>query len=170
MLCEELPDFGEALAIDGKAIESYARRRRDEDKKPYDGRRDIDADIGVKEYKGKKKDGSVWKKVKTWFGYKLHLIVDAKYELPVAFSVTKASRSEVKEGHILVDETKYRVPVIIDRCLYFAGDKGYDDTKLSVKLWGEYEIKPIIGIRNLWKDGEETKLVNGSHFRCNERP
>ena len=56
------------LAIDGKAIESYARRRRDEDERSYDGRRDIDADIGVKEYKGKNKDGSVWKKVKTWFG------------------------------------------------------------------------------------------------------
>jgi hypothetical protein len=161
MLCEELPDLGEVLAIDGKAIESYARRRRDEDERSYDGRRDIDADIGVKEYKGKNKDGSVWKKVKTWFGYKLHLIVDAKYELPVAFSVTKASRSEVREGHVLVDEMEYRVPVIIGRCLYFAGDKGYDDTKLSVKLWDDHEIKPIIGIRNLWKDGEETKLVSG---------
>jgi hypothetical protein len=130
MLCEELPDFGEVLAIDGKAIQSYARRRRDEDEKPYDGRRDIDADIGVKTYKGKNKNGSVWEKVKTWFGYKLHLIVDAKYELPVAFSVTKASRSEVKEGHVLIDEMEYRVPVVIGRCLYFAGDKGYDDTKL----------------------------------------
>jgi hypothetical protein len=47
MLCEELPDLGEVLAIDGKAIESYARRRRDEDERSYDGRRDIDADIGV---------------------------------------------------------------------------------------------------------------------------
>ncbi len=160
-LCEELPDFGKVLAIDGKAIESYARRRRDEDKKPYDGRRDIDADIGVKTYKGKNKDGSVWEKVKTWFGYKLHLIIDANYELPVVFSVTKASRSEVKEGHILVDEMKHRVPVIIDRCVYFTADKGYDDTKLITKLWGEHEIKPIIGIRNTWQDGEETKLVEG---------
>jgi oligopeptide/dipeptide ABC transporter ATP-binding protein len=101
MLCEELPDLGEVLAIDGKAIESYARRRRDEDERSYDGRRDIDADIGVKEYKGKNKDGSVWKKVKTWFGYKLHLIVDAKYELPVAFSVTKASRSEAQVEEML---------------------------------------------------------------------
>jgi hypothetical protein len=141
MLCEELPDFGEVLAIDGKAIQSYARRRRDEDEKPYDGRRDIDADIGVKTYKGKNKNGSVWEKVKTWFGYKLHLIVDAKYELPVAFSVTKASRSEVKEGHVLIDEMEYRVPVVIGRCLYFAGDKGYDDTKLITKLWGEHEIE-----------------------------
>jgi hypothetical protein len=161
MLCEELSDFGKVLTIDGKAIQSYARRRRDEDERPYDGRRDIDADIGVKTYKVKNKNGSVWEKVKTWFGYKLHLIVDAKYELLVAFSVTKASRIEVKEGHVLVDEMEYRAPVVIGRCLYFAGDKGYDDTKLITKLWGEHEIKPIIGIRNAWQDGEETKLVNG---------
>jgi hypothetical protein len=51
----------------------------------------IDADIGVKTYQGKNKDGSVWEKVKTWFKYRLHLIVDANYKLPVAFSITKAS-------------------------------------------------------------------------------
>ncbi len=60
--------------------------------------------------------------------------MDANYELPVAFSVTKASRSEVKEGHVLVDEMEYRVPVIIGRCLYFVGAKGYDDTKLITKF------------------------------------
>ena len=42
MLCDELPDFGETLAIDGKALESYAKPRRAESEKPYDGRRDID--------------------------------------------------------------------------------------------------------------------------------
>lgn len=30
-----------------------------------------------------------------WFGYRLHLVVDADYELPVAFKLTKASRSRV---------------------------------------------------------------------------
>jgi DNA-binding NtrC family response regulator len=53
MLCDELPGFGEVLAIDGKALESYARPRRAESEKPYDGRRDIDANFGVKTYKAK---------------------------------------------------------------------------------------------------------------------
>jgi hypothetical protein len=65
--------------------------------------------------------------------------VDVKYELPVAFSVTKASRSEVKEGQILVDEMKPKAPITIDRCAYFIGDKGYDDTRLITKLWGDHE-------------------------------
>lgn len=160
-LYKEISDFGETLAIDGKAIETYAKPRRNEDEKSYDGRRDIDADFGVKTYKGKTKDGSLWGKTKSWFGYKLHLIVDAKYELPVSFCVTKASKSEVKEGHKLIDKMEQRVPVILDRCLYFTGDRGYDDSKLITKVWGKYGIKPIIDIRNLWKDGEETKLVGG---------
>ena len=161
MLCDELPGFGEVLAIDGKALESYARPRRAESEKPYDGRRDIDANFGVKTYKGKNKDGSVWEKTMSWFGYKLHLIVDANYELPVAFRVTQASRSEIKEARTLVDEMALRLPEIVDRCMYLTGDKGYDDTKMTTKLWDEYRIKPVIDIRNAWRDGEETKLVTG---------
>ena len=161
MLCDELPDFGETLAIDGKALESYAKPRRAESEKPYDGRRDIDANFGVKTYKGKNKDGSVWEKTMSWFGYKLHLIVDANYELPVAFRVTQASRSEIKEARTLVDEMALRLPEIVDRCMYLTGDKGYDDTKMTTKLWDEYKIKPVIDIRNAWRDGEETKLVTG---------
>jgi hypothetical protein len=41
-----------------------------------------------------------------WYGYKLHLLVDADYELPVAFEVTKASASEVKQAHRLIDKLK----------------------------------------------------------------
>jgi len=44
-----------------------------------------------KEYRGQNKDGSLWEKIVKWFGYKLHLVVDATYELPVAYKVTKAS-------------------------------------------------------------------------------
>lgn len=51
---------------------------------------DLDADTGAKSYRGQREDGTVWEKIKYWFGYKLHLIVDADYELPVAFRVTKA--------------------------------------------------------------------------------
>jgi transposase len=100
-LTEILPDFGENLAIDGKAIESLAKRENKNKKE--DGRRDLDADWGKKVYKGTKEDGTAWEKVVKWFGYKLHLVVDANYELPVAFEVTKASASEVKKAHEIID-------------------------------------------------------------------
>lgn len=52
-------------------------------------------------------------KTRSWFGCKLHLVVDADYDLPVAFSVTKASRSEVKEGYALIDERAHRVTACV---------------------------------------------------------
>ena len=45
-----------------------------------------------------------------------------------------------------------------------SADKGYDDHKLINRL---HQIKPIIAVRNCWKDGEAeqdgvlTKLVSG---------
>jgi len=80
-LTDILPDFGEMLAIDGKAIQSHANGKNNCEDKNCDGRRDIDADWGKKKYSGENKDGTSWQKVVSWFGYRLHLIVDANYEL-----------------------------------------------------------------------------------------
>jgi len=88
-------------------------------------------------------------------------VVDAVYELPVNFSVTKTSASDVKEGHKLVDRMAKQQPEIMAGCEFFIGDKGYDDTKLIVKLWDKHQIKPVIDIRNMWRDGEETRLLAG---------
>jgi len=56
---------------------------------------------------------------------------------------------KIKEGH----------PEVIERCEYGIADRGYDDGKLIRKLWDDYDIKPVIDIRNMWKDGEETKAI-----------
>jgi len=157
-----LPDFGRVLAIDSKAISSLARGPKSSKDKPQkpDERRDSDADFGRKEYRGQRKDGTCWEKIISWFGYKLHLVVDAVYELPVNFSLTKASASDVKEGHKLVDRIAEQQPGIMDRCEFFIGDKGYDDKKLIVKLWDEHQTRPVIDIRNMWRD-KETRLLTG---------
>jgi IS5 family transposase len=156
---ELLPGFGKHLALDGKAINSHARGRSKAGGK--DGRRDLEANYGVKKYNGKSEDGTLWEKVTTWFGYKLHLIVDADYELPVAFSVTPASHSEVKQAHHLVDALAENRPQILETAEYFMADRGYDDGKLIRELWDEHRIKAVIDIRALWLDGEETKTVEG---------
>ena len=157
-LTTELPDFGENLAIDGKAIPTHTKPHK-EDKDP-DGRRDTDADFGKKVYRGRHEDGSKWKKVVSWFGYRLHVIVDSKYELPVAFNVTKASPAEGPQAHLLLNEMEMTHPELIERCRYFSGDRGYDDGKLICRLWDDYNTRPIIDIRNMWKDGEQTRLLN----------
>jgi len=158
-LQELLPNYGRELAIDSKAIPSFAKRKNK--KETPDGRRDTDADYGRKEYRGQDKDGKPWEKIVKWFGYKLHLVVDATYELPIAYKVTKASVPDVKEGHVLLEEMEKRQPEILGTAETLAGDRGYDDTKLIEKCWDQYQIKPIIDIRNMWKDGEETRLLGG---------
>lgn len=157
-----LPGFGTNLAIDGKAIQTVARLKGKDEKITPDGRRDTDADFGKKVYKGQREDGTAWEKVIKWFGYKLHLIVDADYELPVAFSVTKASAAEAPEAHKLLDQLNISHPEILQNSQHLMGDKGYDDSKLLIKAWEEHEIKPIIDIRNMWKDEDPTRLLSGT--------
>ena len=94
-------------------------------------------------------------------------MVDATYELPLAFEVTEASRGEQPQAQQLLDQMQERHPELLDRCSRMSADKGYDDQKLINRLWAQHQIKPIIAIRNCWKDGDAedagvcTKLVNG---------
>ena len=163
MVRKELPEFGKSLAIDGKAIESFGNPRKKGDKvKKADGRRDVDANIGKKTYKGKTKDGKLWEKVTKWFGYKLHLIVDSTYELPIAYSVTKASRSEIKEAHEILNHLERNHEEILEVCEEFSGDRGYDDGKFIKRHWDTHKIKSVIDIRNLWKDKEETRMISSA--------
>jgi hypothetical protein len=161
-IAEVLPDYGEHLAVDGKALSSYARGKAkgaEEDRKP-DGRRDDDGEWGVHAHSGKREDGTVWEKVKRWFGYSLHLIVDARYELPVGFSVTKANASEVVEAHQLLNRVREQHSDLVGRCQSVAADRGYDDVKLIGKIKG-WQALPVIDIRNCWRDGETTKVAAG---------
>ncbi|KPJ89112.1 MAG: transposase [Spirochaetes bacterium DG_61] len=161
-LKEELTDYGKYLVVDGKAINTHAngkKKAREEGRKESDGRRDMDADWGTKVYRGVREDGTAWEKVKSWFGYKLHLVADATYELPISFCVTKASAAETPMAHTLFEKIKEDHAEILDRCKYGIADRGYDDGKLIEKLWDEYRIKPVIDIRDMWKDGEETKAL-----------
>lgn len=155
---EKLEGFGEDLAGDGKAIESYARTNgKKKSVKKGDRRRDEEANWGVKKYtesvngKGEK----VVKKT-SWFGYRLHLIVDARYELPIAYKVTKASNSEKIEMLKIWKDLNCKRPRVVRRAKEFLADKGYDYTDL-IKWLEKYEISPIIDIKNHWGKGDKTK-------------
>ena len=162
-LRDALPDFGKVLAVDGKAIRTHARPRKKDTPRPEpDGRRDTDANFGVKTYRTKRADGTVYERVVKWFGYKLHLVVDAIHELPVGYEVTKASSSELTEGKKLVASLGEGHPELLKSCEALAADRGFDDGKWIRELWDTQGVKPVIDIRNLWQDGEETKLVVGT--------
>jgi hypothetical protein len=153
-----LPDFGKHLAIDSKAISSFGNKPK---KGTPDGRRDTDADRSKKVYRGKTKDGGLWEKVVKWFGYKLHLLVDTTYELPVVYHVTKASASDITEAHKLIDNLEENWPDILENAETLSGDKAYDDTEFIQNCHDKHNIKTVIDIRDMWKDGEETRVLNG---------
>ena len=148
-LMQALPDYGKHLGADGKAIRSHSTGRTLKGK----GRTsDPDADRGVHAHKGvNRRTGKPWERIASWFGYKLHLIGDTQHELPVAFSVEKASVSEQKVlardlAALLHDE-----PTLAQRCREFSADRGYDQAELKRWLWDAHRIRPPIDIRLLWR-------------------
>ena len=158
-LKEELPDLGEKAAVDSKAISSFGNPVRDEKKLEIsDGRRDTDADWGVKSYKGVRKDGTAWEKVTKWFGYKLHLLVDSVYELPLAFCVDAASSSDMTNLIPLVENLEENHPKIHDDNGECSADKGYDSNENNSELYDEHSIKPVIDKREMWKDQKHRTL------------
>lgn len=150
-----LPDLGCRLAVDSKAIASHAKApRKDADSGPQkpDGRRDRDADWGTKTYKGVREDGTAWEKTKRWFGYKLHLVVDAQYELPLGYAVTKASENDSPHLLPLVENLKTRHPELAARSEYLSADKGCDAKDTNQDLFDEYSIRPVVDIRATWQE------------------
>ena len=150
---DNLEHFGEILMVDGKAIQSFGTKLSKNKKSGERG--EHDADWCKKQYSASGPNGESIIKTKKWFGFRLHLIADATYELPVAFSVTKASNSEKTETQNLLNIMEKEHEKWLDDCKYFLGDKGYDSTKI-IKRLEEKGIHSIIDIRNCWKDGEET--------------
>jgi hypothetical protein len=80
MLKTLLPESGVSVAVDSKGVSSAGRPSKET---AADGRRDTDADWGKKSYRGQRKDWSLWEKVVKWLGYKIHLMVDTTYEMPI---------------------------------------------------------------------------------------
>jgi hypothetical protein len=171
-LYDIIPDFGECLAIDGKWVWSAANKRST--RKSPDGRSEKDAEWGRKDYKGRRDDGTEWSKTVKCFGFKMHVIVDAKYELPVAFITTGANGSDIKYGKKIFEELAKKRPYIIERCSYLMADRGYDDEKFIIWL-KKKGIKSIIDKRDMWRTDEEKEVpkygggfclfgvVNGRH-------
>jgi len=152
-LGSRLPDLGKRLAVDSKAIPTFGRPVRDAAKRQGpDRRRDEDADWGVKTYKGTRKDGTHWEKISSWFGYKLHLMVDSVYELPLAFELTKASVSDMNHLMPLLEDLNQHHVDLVERADEVSADKGYDSKDNNTEPLDEWNIKPIIDKRRLWKE------------------
>lgn len=135
-LTELLPDFGRELAMDGKAI-TTARKG------------DPDASVGFKNYEGEDERGEPLEQIQRWLGYKLHLAIDARHELPVAFEVGDAKQGESPRLMPLVEHVRRHQPVLYQRIQTLAADRGYDDGADKAVLHEAHGIAPLIPARAL---------------------
>jgi IS5 family transposase len=136
-----LPGFGTNLAVDSTDIKAHSNGHR---QKPSDK----DARWGAKgagHHCGPSKDKQ--RDLYYWFGYKLHLVVDALYELPVSFKLTPANESDTIHMEALLkkagaDQDDTRAQAVI-------ADKGYDSQDNNKFIFFECQAAPIIPIREV---------------------
>lgn len=152
-------ELGFSVAVDSKGVSSAGRPTKETGE---DGRRDTDADWGKKTYRGQREDGTLWEKMVKWFGYKIHLIVDTTYEMPIGYRVTRASESDTKQLMPMVRGVKEKHLRIYKDMQRLTADKAYDSEENCRDLYDEHGIKPVIDIRRIWRD-KETKLVDARH-------
>ena len=154
-LMELLADFGENLGYDGKAVGSSSTGQRN---RKTGETSDPEADWGKHEFSGvDSATGKRWTKIKSWFGYRLHIIADTKYEIPVALSVTRACVSEVGEMDRMTEGLFAQDPGLAKRCVYLSADRGLDSSTLKKKLWDSWRIRPVIDNRELWREEKQNR-------------
>ena len=90
-----------------------------------------------------------------WFGYKLHVLVDAQHEVVLAYHVTTANAADGQSLPALVQQAQANLPE--GRIQTLAYDKAADDNQ-SHRLLHEAKIRPVIQNRHLWKDQTEQML------------
>jgi hypothetical protein len=110
---------------------------------------------GRKEYRD---DAGTVTKVVEWFGYKLHLLVDVKHEVALAYHVTDTKAGDNEEIEALVQQAKANLPA--DRIATLAYDKAADDIKVHEMLADE-GIKPVIRNRSCWPAGDTERVLGG---------
>jgi len=164
-LAAAVPDLGRHVAGDATGLSARPGRGRDDNPdglpEPAGGRKEYTDSEGRVE------------RIVEWFGYKLHLLVDTRHEVAVAYrpSSTKTGDNEMLPE--LVDDALANLPPPSHeeerrgRCRIqtLTYDKAADDEAVHETL-AEHGIKPVIENRSLWK-GEHERLLPGHDGRSN---
>ena len=163
---ENLENFGKDCAVDGKYLDSYANPfHKSKAKKENDRRAEHEATTSCKTYY--MKDGTTKKEYH--YGFRAHILCDAKYGLPIKWRITSANKSEQKVLDKILEqmeqgEEKYK----LEEMENLMGDAGYDNGVRNKKLKESYNINPIIDIRHMWGKEETYKEIDNKMLAYNE--
>ena len=149
-----VPDLGRHTAGDTTALKGKAKRD------PEAVQQEIDEGLpqptgGKKEYTDD--EGRVVR-VYEWFGYKLHLLVDVRHEVALAYHVSDTTLGDNEGIEPLVEQAEANLGE--GRVETLAYDKAADDSKVH-ELLHEHRIKPVIQVRALWQEEQEKPLRVG---------
>ena len=147
-VAEQLPDLGQNIAIDGSDLPAYANGQRYLSKNGPERKKfsDPDANWGHRSAVSTRKGGG-------YYGYKVHAAVDAKYDLPLAWTVETAKDAEQHFALALVDATKARGFEVRTAIM----DKGYDTGPIHQGCM-DRGVAPVIALK------ETERVQRGEHL------
>jgi Transposase DDE domain len=146
-----VPDLGQHTAGDSTGLNGRPK------KNPRGVAEEIEQGLpqpcgGRKEYKD---DTGKVVKVVEWNGYKHHLLVDVRHEVPLAYRITDPTVGDNEQIKPLLEQAIANLPA--GRIQTMAYDKAADDEKVHEALH-EHGIKPLIHNRALWQSEHERPL------------
>jgi hypothetical protein len=145
-----VPDLGRATAGDATGLS--ARRKEGEASEEEIAEGLPQASGGRKEYHDA--EGKVTKVVE-WFGFKLHLLVDVKHEVVLAYEITDTKAGDGETLPVILGQAEANLPE--DRIEALAYDKAADSEEVHRTL-SSRGITPLIQMRGLWQTEPERML------------
>lgn len=124
---EELPGFGERVALDSSTLKGWANGGKTKKSDPEAGWSVKKGTQGQTEYT---------------YGWKLHLLVDCEYELPIAAVVSPGNVHDVKKAPTVLREARTTYSEFGPR--YLIADKGYSSAAFDFTIRRQYRATPII--------------------------
>jgi hypothetical protein len=143
-------DLGRETAGDATSLNARRKKGKQAETEQQEGL--PQASGGRKEYTDD--EGNVTKVVE-WFGFKLHLLVDVKHEVSLAYKITDTKAGDGETLPKILADAQANLPK--GRIKTLAYDKAADSNEVH-ELLSTNKIKAVIQNRSLWKEEHERML------------
>ncbi len=131
---ETLPDFGKSVVIDSTDLKAWSNGAKNP-------KADTDASWSAK--------ADTAGKPKFFFGYKLRVLVDSQYELPIVANLKTASIADVRVATPLLSQARFIYGRFHPQ--YVICDARYSSRKLRLSIKNQYDSEPIIKVNRSHK-------------------
>lgn len=129
-----LPGFGERVALDSTTLKAWSNGGKTEKSDPQAGWSKKTGTQGTKEFV---------------YGWKLHLLVDCEYELPIAANVSAGNVHDSQRASNLLSEA--RVTNSKFHPVYVMADAGYSSRVFLTLIKRQYRATPVVQLNKTHK-------------------